>query len=278
MTRFNVAQGDTATGGDGDDIFNLTDLGEAGTGTITITGGEGAETDGDTLNFNGLVDRTTLVITNPNDGAGGRSGSVTMLDGSVVNFSNIENIICFAAGTHVLTEHGERRIEDLRRGDRVVTRDSGLQPIRWISSSTVDGTGRFAPVLVDPASGFGGNRPLLVSPQHRLLYDGYRAELLMGQSEVLVAAKHVINGDTIRLAPQPMVSYFHVMFDRHEVIFAEGVATESFHISDQSISAVSAPSQVELFEIFPSLRSGFGSHGQTARKCLKGHEARLLAA
>ncbi len=273
-----VAQGDTAIGGDGDDTFILQDLGEARTGTITIVGGEGNETNGDTLNLNGLVDRSTLTISNPNDGAGGLSGSVTMLDGSVVNFSNIEHIICFTTGTRVLTAKGERPIEDLRCGDLVVTRDNGLQPIRWASSTTVPARGRFAPVQIAPESGFGGTRPLLVSPQHRLLYHGFRAELLVGQPEVLVAAKHLINGETIRLAPQPTVSYFHIMFDRHEVIFADGVAAESFHISDQSLAAVSAPSRAELFGLFPDLRSGFGARGQTARKCLKSHEARLLAA
>ncbi|MGB5559439.1 MAG: Hint domain-containing protein [Paracoccaceae bacterium] len=274
----NVAQGDTAIGGDGDDTFNLTDLGEAGSGTITITGGEGGETNGDTLNLNGLVDLSTLTISNPNDGAGGLSGSVTMLDGSVVNFSNIEHIICFTTGTRILTEFGERPIEDLRPGDMVFTRDNGLQPIRWISSRTVKGTGKFAPVSISPQSGFGGSRTLLVSPQHRLLYDGYRAELLMGQPEVLIAAKHLINDDTIRLAPQPEVTYFHMMFDRHEIVFAEGVVTESFHASDLGISAVSNRSRAELFEAFPALRSDTGAQGRTARRCLKRHEARLLVA
>lgn len=274
----NVAQGDTATGGDGDDTFNLTDLGEAGAGTITIIGGEGAETNGDTLNFNGLVNRSTLTISNPNDGAGGRSGSVTMLDGTIVNFSNIENIICFAAGTRILTETGERRIEDLRCGDLVVTKDNDLQPIRWISSSTVDGTGRFAPVLIAPSSGFGGTAPLLVSPQHRLLFTGFRAELFLGQPEVLIAAKHLVNGNDVRFSPRETVTYFHMMFDRHELIYAQGMTAESFHASDLSVSAISDQSREDLFAAFPELRSGWGAQGPTARKCARGHEARLIAA
>ena len=273
-----VAQGDTATGGDGDDTFILTDLGEAGSGNVTIVGGEGGEVNGDTLNLNGLADRNTLTITNPNDGAGGLSGSVTMLDGSVVTFSNIERIICFADGARILTPRGERRIEDLRLGDLVVTRDNGPQPVRWIGVSTVAGEGKFAPIRIAPEAGFGGTRPLLVSPQHRLLYSGYRAELLTGQSEVLIAAKHLVNGTTIREVPQARVTYFHMMFDRHEIVFAESITTESFHISDESLRAIGNSSREELFAVFPELRTGYGLHGKTARICLKGHEARLLAA
>jgi hypothetical protein len=273
-----VAQGDTATGGDGDDLFVLTDLGEAGSGNITIIGGEGGEVTGDTLNLNGLADKSTLTITNPNDGAGGKSGTVTMLDGSVVTFSNIEHIICFTQGARILTLQGERPIEDLRPGDLVITRDHGPQPIRWIGASTVDGTGRFAPIHVSAESSFGGTRPLMVSPQHRLLYTGYRAELLLGQSEVLIAAKHLVNGTTIRVAPKPTVTYIHMMFDRHEIVLADGIATESFHVSDLGLRGIAEAAREELFAVFPELRAGFGQHGRTVRHCARGSEARLLAA
>lgn len=109
-----VAQGDTISGGNGDDTFILTELSEAGSGTIVINGGEGSETHGDTLDLGGIADRTTINITNPVDVGGGISGTVKLLDGTIVDFSNIENIICFTPGTTIAIHAGLRRIEDLK--------------------------------------------------------------------------------------------------------------------------------------------------------------------
>lgn len=267
-----LAEGDTAFGGAGDDLFILTDLGEASFSTITIDGN--SETGSDTLDFNGLADRTTLTRTD--DGSGSFSGSVTMLDGTVVNFSEIENIICFTPGTRILTEAGERPIETLRPGDRIVTRDDGLQPLRWIGRKNVQGYGNLAPILIEPRAAEGATRPLLVSPQHRMLIAGYRAQLLFGQDEVLIAAKHLVDGTAVRPQPLERVTYIHLMFDRHQVIFANGAATESFHLGDIGLDAVGEESREEIFRIFPHLRANIGGYGDTARPCLKHFEASLL--
>lgn len=270
-----VGQGDTVFGGDGDDLFVLTDRGAPGD-PITITGGEGEETGGDTLDLGAGVNKSDIILTNTDDAAGGLSGTFTLLDGTLVNFSEIENIICFTPGIRILTPRGERPIETLRVGDPVITRDHGTRPVRWIGRRTVPGTGAFAPVRLAAVGDEGVRRPLLVSPQHRMLFAGYRAELLFGCEEVLVAAKHLIDGHTVTRAPQASVTYIHLMFDRHEVIFAEGIATESFHAGDTALAAVAAPAREELFMIFPELRSAPGRHRDLARPCIKAHEARLL--
>ncbi|MGR3271295.1 Hint domain-containing protein [Thalassococcus profundi] len=269
-------QGDTISGGDGDDVFNLVDLGEPGSAPITILGGTTAQTLGDTLNLNGLADRTTLVL---NDQGGGEfSGSVTMLDGSVVNFSNIDNVICFTPGTRILTAAGMVPVEDLRPGALIFTRDSGLQPLRWVGSKTVPATGHLAPIRVSASALAGAERDLLVSPQHRFLFADYCAELLFGTSEVLVSAKHLVDGHGVNRVEGGEVTYIHLMLDRHEVIYAEGAATESFHAGVQGIASLSDASREDLFAAFPALRSSPGSYGDAARLCLKAHEARLLMA
>ncbi|MEO3414724.1 Hint domain-containing protein [Roseovarius sp. CAU 1744] len=273
---FQVAQGDTAAGGDGDDYFTLTDLGEAGNDAITITGGEGDETAGDTLRLTSDISQADITFTNTDDNAGGLSGSFTMSDGTVVTFSEIENIICFTPGARIQTPQGARKIETLQRGDLVLTRDNGPQPIRWLGRRTVPGLGRFAPVTVAAGALEGLAQTLTVSPQHRFLFTGYRAELLFGTSEVLVAARHLINGLNIRQAECTRVTYLHMMFDRHEVIYADGTATESFHAGEVGISAISDRSREEMFALFPELRSNISAYGDTARTCLKAHEARLL--
>jgi Ca2+-binding RTX toxin-like protein len=271
-----VGENDTLFGGDGDDLFVIEPPAETGTGTITIVGGEGGETNGDTLFLSPEARKADITFTNTDDAAGGLSGSFTLSDGTLVNFSEIENIICFTPGIGILTPRGERPVESLRTGDLVITRDHGPQPIRWIGRRTVPGIDRFAPVRVAAHVLDGARAPLLVSPQHRFLFTGYKAELLFGCDEVLVAARHLVDGRAVTQEEQAAVTYIHVMFDRHEVIYAEGAATESFHAGDIGISAISDQSREEMFSVFPELRSNPNAYGDTARPCLKRHEARLL--
>lgn len=271
-----AGENDTLYGGDGDDLFVIGTPAETGTGTVTIVGGEGGETGGDTLFLSPEASKKDITFTNTDDAAGGMSGTFTLSDGTIVNFSEIENIICFTPGARILTPQGERTVESLCRGDLVITRDHGPQPIRWVGHRTVPGLARFAPVRVAAHVLDGARTPLLVSPQHRFLFTGYKAELLFGCSEVLVAAAHLVDGRDVTQTQQAAVTYIHIMFDRHEVIYAEGAATESFHAGDIGISAISGPAREELFAIFPDLRSNPNAHGETARPCLKRHEARLL--
>ncbi|MEM9581302.1 MAG: Hint domain-containing protein, partial [Pseudomonadota bacterium] len=272
----NVAQGDTVTGGDGDDYFNIVDLGEVPTGTIEIVGGEGDETGGDTLALNGLHDRDSLVITDPDDVNGGLTGTVTLLDGTVVNFTNIENIICFVPGALIATPSGLRAIEDLKVGDTVITQDNGVQTIRWKGFSTVSGSDRFAPVRFSRSMWPGAMDDLVVSPQHRMLVKGYQAEMLFGQSEVLVPAVHMVDGCDVLRETQDSVTYVHVMFDQHEIIFANGIPTESFHPGAFGVDALAPGARDEMFDLFPELRSDLARYGASARASLKSKEAQML--
>lgn len=142
---------------------------------------------------------------------------------------------------------------------------------------TVEGRGKFAPIAVNSTVMDGARRPLLVSPQHRLMFSGYRAQLLFGESEVLVAAKHLVGLEhDVRIAERRLVTYFHMMLDRHEIVYAEGAATESFHAADVGVGALSDTSREDMFRVFPHLRGDLTAYGDTARLCLKPHEARLL--
>ncbi|SLN33510.1 Leukotoxin [Falsiruegeria litorea R37] len=272
----NTAQGDTVQGGEGDDTFVLTDLGETGSADIQIDGGEGDETDGDLLDFNGLAVDGTLNFTSTTPGD--LAGTVEMTDGSIVTFQNIERIICFTPGTLIDTVHGPRLIEDLRPGDLIVTRDNGPQPLRWIGQKTVEATGTNAPIELHQSLLQGATAPLLVSPQHRMLWSGSRAQMLFGDSEVLVAAQHLLSNPGARRIEGGDVTYMHLMLDQHEVIYANGAPTESFFPGDAALDALTGQSRAEMFSIFPELRSHHGAFGETARLCLRAHEARVLAA
>lgn len=270
-----VGAGDVASGGAGDDLFVL-DAGALGGGTITINGDEGTEGSGDTIDFGGLVEweDVTYTSTTPGD----LSGSATLTDGTVVNFSNIEDVvICFARGTRILTPQGPKPVEWLREGDMIVTRDNGPQPLRWIASRQVAGSGNFAPIRFAPGA-IGNARDLWVSPQHRMLHRSATAALYFNSPEVLLTAKHMINGTTITQEDRPQIEYFHILLDRHELVFADGALAESFHPGHMGLSAISDAARADLFARFPALRTDPGSYGQTARLCLKAYESRVLQA
>lgn len=188
--------------------------------------------------------------------------------------------VCFAAGTMITTDQGEIPVEALHPGTRVLTRDRGYQPLRWVGGSTVSRSRRSAPVLVRAdALGKGvPSRDLRVSPQHRILLGGGALEAAFGFGEALVPALHLVNGTSIMQELKGAeVTYFHLLFDQHEVIYSEGLPSESFHPGAWGLSTLDAVTRREVLELFPQLSEDAASYGPAARPSLRRHEARLLA-
>ena len=183
------------------------------------------------------------------------------------------NVACFVAGTRIATRDGLVPVEDLVAGQMVPTLDSGYQPVRHVMKSTVSGRGALAPIVF-AAGDANAHNDLAVSPMHRMLRNDWKADLLFGDSEVLIAAKHLGNGKTIYRAPWDEVTYVHVLFDSHEIIIAEGVRSESYHPG--AMAAHCPETLAELRAIFADEAAMFSM--KTARRCLLGHEARLLLA
>jgi hypothetical protein len=158
---------------------------------------------------------------------------------------------CFTEGTRIAVPGGEVPVETLTPGDLVETLDHGPQPLRWIGRAKVRGVGALAPVRF--ATGALGNvRPLYLSPQHRVLQRGWRADLHFGSPEVLAAALHLVNGHDATRAPCRDVVYFHLLFDRHEILCAEGAAVESLLPSAEAIERDPALA-AEIRAVFPEL-------------------------
>lgn len=191
-------------------------------------------------------------------------------------FVTIATVPCFVAGTLIQTESGQSRVEALRPGDLVWTMDRGLQPLRWIGQRTVAATGHLAPVRV-AAGTFGDHANLMLSPQHRILVRDPLADLVFGTPEVLVAAKHLVNGRTVQTIEGGSVTYVHLLFDQHEIVMANGLATESFLPGPQTVDAFEDDILEEIGVLFPDLdlETGHG-YGDAARQILKKHEARML--
>jgi hypothetical protein len=180
------------------------------------------------------------------------------------------------AGTLIATPDGERPAEDLMPGDLVLTQDDGPQPLRSIGTRTVAATGKFAPIHIR-ANTFGEHRDLLVSPLHRVLIRDNLAEILFGEAEVLVAARDLVNDATVTRREGGQVEYVHLMFDRHQVVFSEGLETESYLPGPQTCESFEAETIAEICAIFPEIdpKTGQG-YSQAARRTLKRFEADIL--
>ncbi|MEL6690831.1 MAG: Hint domain-containing protein [Pseudomonadota bacterium] len=185
-------------------------------------------------------------------------------------------MICFTPGTQIRVAEGAVDVASLKPGDLVQTKDNGLQQVLWTGSRRITGARlhvmpELAPIrMVESALGAG--RPddeLLVSPEHRMLLQGAPARDLFNCDEVLVSARDLVNGDTIwidRMVRE--VTYVHVLFERHEIVFANGLETESFHPAQ---AALDAQQMAEVEGLLPG-----AADGAYARRVLSRPEAAIL--
>ena len=162
------------------------------------------------------------------------SGSVT----DTIDFTNLGGTLsvtaasgnttitvpCFASGTRIATPQGERLVEALKAGDKVLTVLGETLPVVWAGRRVVDCAAHPEPERVWPiriqAHAFAPNAPhrdLFLSPDHAIL-----------AQSVLIPAKQLVNGTTIRQVARPTVTYHHIELSRHAVILSEGLPTESF--------------------------------------------------
>ncbi len=194
------------------------------------------------------------------------------------------SVICFAQGTRISTPDGPRQVEDLRPGDLALTKDNGPQTVRWVGMRKMTGARLHAmpflrPIRFGPGA-LGVNRPedaLWVSPNHRLLIKGPAALALFNTDEVLVAARDLVNGKTIRVAQEAhSVTYVHLMFEAQQVIWANGVESESFHPANADLSMLRREDHATLLQHCPDIVSDPYSYGAPVRRNLSKSEAALL--
>ncbi|MGH1454785.1 MAG: Ig-like domain-containing protein [Paracoccaceae bacterium] len=284
LTGFNGA--DEIYGGDDRDTII------GGTAGDVIDGGSGGD-DFDTLDLRGSAPSDgslNITVTGPDSNGNGVDGFVTYYDAAgnetgSFDFSEIEEIIpCFTPGTTIATPKGERLVEELQIGDRVITRDNGLQEIRWIGQKGLTGVqlqrnAHLKPVLIKRGALGNGlpERDMLVSPNHRVLVNNEKTALYFEEREVLAAAKHLVGAEGIHEVDVMGTTYIHFMFDHHEVVLSNGSWTESFQPGDYTLQGIGNAQRNEIFELFPELKTQTGVDDyQSARRALKKHEAKLL--
>lgn len=189
---------------------------------------------------------------------------------------------CFTPGTLIATATGERAIEDLGVGDKIVTRDNGLQEIRWIGARVYDGRAlarltHLNPIFIKTGA-FGDGLPerdMRLSPNHRVLVSSEITSLYFEEREVFAAAKHLVNHRGIYELESLGVTYIHLLFDRHEVLLSNGCWTESFQPSDRSLASLGNAQRQEILEIYPNMLKELYKI-RPARKVLTEFETREL--
>ena len=227
----------------GDDTVTL----ESGANVRIVRGGDG---------FDQLIIDGPHRIAWHNDDPDSGAGTVIYLDadgnatGETTKFREIESVTCFTRGTRIITSKGMQLIDDLTVGDLVFTLDAGMQLIRWIGETTVPAMGKNAPINI-ACGALGNANAMQVSPQHRMLLSDWRCEMVCGNDEVLVAAKYLINDHSIRPQTGGMVDYIHILFDDHQIVIAEGIASESFHPGRVGMGSMSEDARREVLQLFP---------------------------
>lgn len=146
--------------------------------------------------------------------------------------------VSFVKGTRITLATGQMiPIEDLKAGDCVITRDAGVQEIRWVGHSTLRASGDFAPVVIK-AKALHNENDLIVSPEHRLFIYQRSDRLGTGRAETLVRASQLVDGDSVTRLESGFVDYYQLLFDDHHIIYAEGIAAESLLFDHRTRSAL----------------------------------------
>ncbi|WP_273687561.1 Hint domain-containing protein [Ketogulonicigenium vulgare] len=196
----------------------------------------------------------------------------------------INDIVCFVAGTMILTPDGYRMVETLQVGDLVMTKDNGAKPVKWVgvrklSAAEIIVNQHLRPIRIK-AGALGVNTPsqdLMVSPQHRVLVRSKIAQKMIQSDEVLVAAKQLLQLGGIDIATDlTEVEYHHFLFDQHEIVFSNGAETESLYTGAQALKGVGAEARREIFALFPNLLDQEKAPSE-ARPMLTGRKGRRLA-
>ncbi len=286
-----VAEADSFVVGLGDEaiIKLLANDSEASGGTLTITKINGVPVKaGDHVILpSGLEllvnkDGTITAIADWDDSVGPESFSyeVTNKSGITdVGFVSGDVVPCFVEGTRIETIRGPVPVEEIEVGDLVLTMDHAFQPVIWHGVRTVPSLGSLASVRI-PSGTFGEHGEMNVSPQHRLHFSGWRAQLYAGEDEVLVKAIHLVRAGRLSQDHSgALVTYHHLLFARHEIISAEGLWSESYYPGPSTLAGHDDEVQAELLALFPELASNpFDGYGPSARPEVREHVAALMVA
>jgi hypothetical protein len=244
----------------------LDDNGDPTGPTITITV---FSQNGQTSNIWGMASDTELV-----------SGTQYIkTGGSNRGDSEYETFVpCFTAGTMIATSTGLRAVESLKAGDMIMTRDNGLQELRWSSSRALKAVdiandANLAPIEIKAATlGFDTDTSLILSANHNVLLTGPVLDLNFGTNEIFAPVKHLIGLDGVRVLEAQDITYVHLLFKSHQVVLGNDIWSESFQPGAVSLDGIGKAQAQEVFTLFPELQDNIDGY-ENARRFMTRHEA-----
>ena len=284
---------DSISGGTGYDQFVLT-----ATGGIDTVSDFSISDDDDDGFFNDQLDVSDLTggtgfggsirtqdVTVTDDGFGNAllsfpGGESLVLEGvapaQITTASQLHSagIPCFTPEVQLATKRGAVPAGEIQVGDLLQTADNGYQPVLWVGKRRLNRAElakrpHLRPYCIRPDGVLSPDRPMLLSPQHRLLVNKKTFEYNTPVSESFLSAKLLAEIDET-CQPQTDtpdgVTYVHLMTEHHEVVFAEGIATETFWPGPEAVRGLSAKDLHELFELFPELIPVYGLVGSYGRR------------
>jgi Hint domain len=192
--------------------------------------------------------------------------------------------LCLSGDARVKVECGTCAARDICAGSRVMTQDHGAQAVLWVGKRIIDFAREPAmedhrPIIFETGSvdGINPTAPIRLSPQHRVLIRGWRAELYFAERSILVPARALVNNTTIRVDTEsPTVEYVHLLFRKHEVIWADDLPVESLFLGEIAMGVAGAALEREIFDIFPELKP-VAERMRMARPAVRMRDARVLA-
>ncbi|MFK7943409.1 MAG: Hint domain-containing protein [Paracoccaceae bacterium] len=289
---------DTLSGGDGEDVFVLTSAGGADfvdrfeMGRDRVDTSDLQDANGDEVTADEVV--VTEVPGQPQVLIFPQGETLTVPQGTVDTTSpqsQFASLVtmgvppCFAPGTMIRTPSGNRAVETLAPGDMVMTADRGARPLRWIGRREEyfeTREDKHRPILI--AAGSLGNhlpsRDLIVSPQHRMVLNWPAVQRSHGTGQVLALAKGLTDLPGVRIMRgKASIAYFALLFDRHEVIFAENAPTESFRPGPEAMKGFTPEIRRQIHAIYPGLHDDpERALGPPARPIVNRREANALVA
>ena len=160
------------------------------------------------------------------------------------------------------------------RGDLVATPGGHAAPILKTVSRLLPACGSYRPVLLRaPYFGLGGD--IVVAPQQRLILTGSEVEYLFGREAVLVAARHLVNGVSVRwLRDAPLMWRYHqVLLAGNQPVMAWGATLESLYIGRLRRK----PLQLSASVLSQCDRTRLPEHPRPAWPVLKAYEAMAIS-
>ena len=171
------------------------------------------------------------------------------------------SVVCFAEGTLIETDQGPQKVETLEPEARIALAGGGFSSLRLnllsaVSAVQMQEFENLPPVHIS-AGALGEDLPkrdLRVSRQHRMQVSSPVAQRMFGETDVLIAAVRLIEMPGIYIdQAKDALNYYHLVFDRHQVVLAEGAPAESFYIGREAIAALNPDARGEVLTLFPHL-------------------------